>query len=257
MAEAGSPQQSRVRPPGYDRRVRSPITGYSQKQGPVRDFSGLNEFYALQNRNVPAFSQPGGRNTIPSAGEFASQFRNMGVNLDRSGTVQPLGYNQFRQELQGARAPGATFQDVQSLVTPNSGEVDYSITDAVSRLGRGQTASAPAATPEQNRANLSERAAGLNLLRSTTNPVQTSADGSRSLNSRYGTGSSTPMRAPGQVGMINGRPAAETLQGLANAQGRAGTSRPGDRFQPQGDMKPAEIDKLRNLLAKRTPGRTL
>jgi hypothetical protein len=55
-----------------------------------------------------------------------------------------------------------------------------------------------------------------------------------SISGKYGSGSSTflPPGAPRKEGLINGKPASEVLQGLAN---KPGIARAGDRFQPQKD----------------------
>lgn len=237
---------------------RKKIKGYSQSQRmPQR--SGLDEFYARQNRGVSSFaSEPGG---APSAGELADMAAGTGLQIDRGGVLRPRGTRQFQQLIeqrqQMQKNPGVS---VTAGVAPGPGGVPM----VIPTMGRSNTLeptqpAAPAApSPADNRRALQTRASGLNLLRETEqaksgvvspNP---GAQGGSILTSRYGTGSSTSV-SPGarKEGMINGRPASEVLQGIANAQGRAGTSRPGDRFQPQADMKPADAQRLK----KRSPTR--
>ena len=62
---------------------------------------------------------------------------------------------------------------------------------------------------------------------------------------KYGSGSST-FSAPGKEGLINGKPASEVLQGLAN---KPGIARAGDRFQPQ-KSTPAESAAMNKTLSK-------
>jgi hypothetical protein len=68
------------------------------------------------------------------------------------------------------------------------------------------------------------------------------------ISGKYGTGSST-FSAPGtprKEGLINGKPASEVLQGLAN---KPGIARAGDRFQPQ-KSTPAESKAMNTSLSK-------
>jgi len=84
-----------------------------------------------------------------------------------------------------------------------------------------------------NRAALEDRASGLRLLREMSQtPLQvTATDGGKNLVGKYGTGWSTAT-TPGSKnqGMINGKPASEALQELAN---KPGIARKGDKYQPQ------------------------
>jgi hypothetical protein len=134
--------------------------------------------------------------------------------------------------------------------------LDYSLT-------AGKTGSAPAgtsATPtsvsaattaapsqqDMNRAALEDRASGLRLLREMSQtPLQvTATEGGKSLVGKYGTGSSTATTGSGRKeGMINGKPASEALQELAN---KPGIARKGDKYQPQ----KWSAEDLRKLKAK-------
>ena len=69
----------------------------------------------------------------------------------------------------------------------------------------------------------------------------------RNISGKYGTGFAT-FEKPGtkKEGLINGRPASEVLQGLAN---KPGIARAGDRFQPQ-KSTPAESKEMNKALSK-------
>lgn len=69
----------------------------------------------------------------------------------------------------------------------------------------------------------------------------------RNISGKYGTGFAT-FEKPGtkKEGLINGRPASEVLQGLAN---KPGIARAGDRFQPQ-KSTPAESKAMNTALSK-------
>ena len=84
-----------------------------------------------------------------------------------------------------------------------------------------------------NRAGLEDRASGLRLLREMSKtPLQvTATDGGKNLVGKYGTGwSATTTPGSKNQGMINGKPASEALQELAN---KPGIARKGDKYQPQ------------------------
>lgn len=68
------------------------------------------------------------------------------------------------------------------------------------------------------------------------------------ISGKYGTGSAEFFKpgTPRKEGLINGRPASEVLQGLAN---KPGIARAGDRFQPQ-KSTPAESKAMNTALSK-------
>lgn len=121
-----------------------------------------------------------------------------------------------------------------------------SVSDAVAALGRDT--SVP--TMEQLRAPLQEQVDAKRMLGQATGDipmVNRSASGA-TISGKYGTGSST-FSAPGtprKEGLINGKPASEVLQGLAN---KPGIARAGDRFQPQ-KSTPAESKAMNTALSK-------
>lgn len=109
----------------------------------------------------------------------------------------------------------------------------------------------------QNRAALQEQVDAKRMLGQATGDIPTvniqpdmtgKTGGSVTISGKYGTGSST-FSAPGtprKEGLINGKPASEVLQGLAN---KPGIARAGDRFQPQ-KSTPAESKEMNKALSK-------
>lgn len=109
----------------------------------------------------------------------------------------------------------------------------------------------------QNRAALQEQVDAKRMLGQATGDIPTvniqpdmtgKTGGSATISGKYGTGSST-FFAPGtprKEGLINGRPASEVLQGLAN---KPGIARAGDRFQPQ-KSTPAETKAMNTAMSK-------
>ena len=109
----------------------------------------------------------------------------------------------------------------------------------------------------QNRAALQEQVDAKRMLGQATGDIPTvniqpdmtgKTGGSVTISGKYGTGSNT-FSAPGtprKEGLINGKPASEVLQGLAN---KPGIARAGDRFQPQ-KSTPAETKAMNTALSK-------
>lgn len=102
------------------------------------------------------------------------------------------------------------------------------------------------AAPAAPNTGLQDRAAGLRLLREMSQtPLQIERSGGETrLQGKYGTGWSAPT-TPGKQsqGLINGRPVAEVMQGLAE---KPGLARPGDKYQPKG-MTADEVAKARKI----------
>lgn len=86
---------SRYDEDGYRHDGRKKIQGYSQSQGPVRTYGGLNEYYALQDRNNRAFADP--RFPGKSAGEISQNAQAMGQQINRSGQAEDAYSNRFRR----------------------------------------------------------------------------------------------------------------------------------------------------------------
>lgn len=228
---------------GYNRRGQRQIRG---PQGPARTSGGgLNELYALQNRNIPAFESRGG---VPSARDFGTLLNTLGVNLNSGGTVipgRPMAPTQFRQAMQEGATPAS--QTMSSSPGFNAGR---SIGQAAAQTALGIP---QRPTPEQNRQRLEAETGARKLLQSTIDPTilerglgPTGAPGSVGIRSIYGTGSATKL-APGEARnpTIDGRPYAEVMQGLVNSQARRGIVRPGGKFQPSAPMSSKDEESLR------------
>ena len=86
---------SRYDEDGYRRDGRKKIQGYSQSQGPSRTYGGLNEYYALQDRNNRAFADP--RFPGKSAGEISQNAQAVGQQINRSGQAEDAYSNRFRR----------------------------------------------------------------------------------------------------------------------------------------------------------------
>lgn len=244
---------------GYNRRGQRKIGGKPRTTAP--SFGGLDEYYANQQPGVSSF--PTGEGGAPSAGELANSVRRSGMSIGRGGVLLPRGHSQFQRMIQDAqerqrnprqKSP-VLIAGSQTVPGPTGAPMQIPSFQAMQpgRVSRISSA-AQAPTPEQNRASLQQRAQGLGLQRDVqraqSGVVSEAPGGGKILTSRYGTGSSTNV-APGErkEGLINGRPASEVLQGIANAQGRAGTSRPGDKYQPQPEMSSADDARLRKAQA--------
>jgi hypothetical protein len=109
----------------------------------------------------------------------------------------------------------------------------------------------------QSRAGLQDQVDAKRMLGQATGDIPTvsitpdmsgKTGGSVAISGKYGSGSSTflPPGAPRKEGLINGKPASEVLQGLAN---KPGIARAGDRFQPQ-KSTPAESTAMNKNLSK-------
>ena len=92
---------SRYDEDGYRRDGRKKIQGYSQSQGPVRTYGGLNEYYALQDRNNRAFSDP--RFPGKSAGEISQNAQATNKQINKYGQAEDAYQNRFSQWEQGQR----------------------------------------------------------------------------------------------------------------------------------------------------------
>ena len=203
-------------------------------------FGGLNSFYALQNRNIPAFDRVGGG---MNANDWGQQISSQGMELGRDGTL--------RSRAGGRVQPGAAASPSRALRGRNRGqqaavaEPTYGSVRPLdlgaelgssSLLGQSTTTPAasvsvpvdlgqrpnlnPAATPQSLRRGLQERAQGLALQRSVTNPAEVATvPGStdRVLRSKYGTGSSTSTPSSGST--INGQSSRDFFQDSADRQG--------------------------------------
>ena len=92
---------SRYDEDGYRRDGRKKIQGYSQSQGPSKTFGGLNEYYALQDRNNRAFADP--RFPGKSAGEISQNAQATNKQINKYGQAEDAYQNRFSQWEQGQR----------------------------------------------------------------------------------------------------------------------------------------------------------
>ena len=101
-----------------------------------------------------------------------------------------------------------------------------------SPVAKPATTTATPSTQEMNRAALEDAVAGKKLLQETQKPFMQveQSGGNKSIQTKYGSGSSTPTKGPKKEGLIGGRPFSEVMQGLAN---KPGLARKEDKFQPQ------------------------
>jgi hypothetical protein len=95
------------------------IRGFSREQaGLGPNAGGLNAFYALQNRNLPAFYSPGGG--MPTVDQVAAQAQRDGLQINRGGTLAPAN-SQFNPNFPSSQAtPGAAPQPQAAPATPGS-----------------------------------------------------------------------------------------------------------------------------------------
>lgn len=240
-------------------------------------YGGLDEYYALQNRGIPAFGGKGGEMT---ANQWAQQIRGQGMRLDRSGQLgaapggRPFNPREFRNQIRQSRemggrdgapqAGGQTFGSVKPMDMGTSlgenslyggGSSNPASVNVPSDIGSRPNPN-QAMTPDQARGRLEEAAGAARLLRETLNPspIGTSSPEAvaagapnKILRSRYGTGSSTmgPSTTPSTIG---GRPSGEFFRDAADRQGIA------NRFaSPTGALDPK---KLRKSLAGGNTQRT-
>lgn len=266
---------------GYDKNGRRKI-GFKPTE--TRDpYTGLDGYYALQNRALPAFGRPNGP---ASANDVAGMYRDQGMSIGPGGAITPRMYgapqsfnsqarplpvvnptpiynsdpvnsNSFAQEIARARQmtqqgllPPAAMPTANrnapalgSIASP-TGLIDPVAKDPNSLLWQGGDfttkrefidptqlkdvqsfgASTNAAAPLQNTDQASANRAGLELMRDAKRGnmvVNETADG-RSLNSKYGSGSSVKM-TPEQFAnrpeaTIEGMPASEWFKRSAARQ---------------------------------------
>jgi hypothetical protein len=79
-----------VRPPTPKGKSPWRIQGFSRNSKGIAGFGGLDEFYAKQNRDVPAFYDPNNPTQIPSASQMAGNAQAMGQQINPDGTTQNM-----------------------------------------------------------------------------------------------------------------------------------------------------------------------
>ncbi len=200
----------------------------------------LNSMYA----NNPGFFNRGG-----GSNDFGAQIAARNQTLQPGAPVASREQNiaQAKQSGNFGAIRDQYNQQAQSFGRSMDEEGNIS-TQAPYRAGlTAPTAQSQAPGLEANRGALEERAAGLKLLREVSSggprvTVPTISQplpgggtqtvpqlGAKNIEGRYGSGFSTTGPRSGE-GLINGRPASEMLQGLAN---KPGIAREGDKYQPK------------------------
>lgn len=223
-------------------RTTDPNTGRprSRVQGvpAAQPYSGLDSFYALQDRRIPAFS--GGRSKIPSAGEFAQQAYGMGAQINSDGKLAPYGQNasnkggipaagapddnilyQAARENSGnpetpalnGMAPPPVFSSAPIGPRPSEFSPESTTGDFARNMRKdmGYNENAIMSDPiAERRAILEQQTAARKMAQAALNPspVQFGSNGTGVLNSKYGTGSVTQRdpRAPSQFTVNSGAP---------------------------------------------------
>lgn len=109
---------------------------------PTPDRPGLDEFYALQNRAIPAFNRPGGPQ---SARDVASSFYNQGLQLGPDG-VSPRTYGAPQR-----RAPGVGGQGYQPVYTSDNVDSSSFGRQIAEANRRAQTGDTGAYAPPESR----------------------------------------------------------------------------------------------------------
>jgi hypothetical protein len=79
-----------VRPPTPKGKSPWRIQGFSRNSKGIAGFGDLDEFYAKQNRDVPAFYDPTNPTQIPSASQMAGNAQAMGQQINPDGTTQNM-----------------------------------------------------------------------------------------------------------------------------------------------------------------------
>jgi len=170
-----------------------------------------------------------------SRGVKGGQFSSLGQPLNTMYAQNPNFFNR--------RPDASTFGAM--IAQRNQQTSQMGIPNPQSSAYRGPYRPGFVGTTEQqkidNRAALQEQVDAKRMLGQESGDIPTTTlipdmtgktGGSVGISGRYGSGSSTflPSGSPRKEGLIEGRPASEVLQGLAN---KPGLARPGDKFQPQ------------------------
>lgn len=237
MESQGINSLTRGTPGGFSSSLGKPL-GSMYAQDPTFFKSMQNPYYRAAQ---------GGAMNMPSNADFGQAVaqRNEGASQSIYNPVQMV-----RDTVNASTATGAP---------------DTSVSDAVAALGRDKSVQSPAQIRASNRSALQGQVDAKRMLGQATGNIPTvgaynssgkevdaskapEAGQTRMISGKYGTGSAT-FSAPGtprKEGLINGKPASEVLQGLAN---KPGIARAGDRFQPQ-KSTPAESAAMNKALSK-------
>lgn len=209
---------------------RRKIQGYRQSQGPVRTYGGLNEYYALQDRNTRAFADP--RFPGKSAGEISQNAQSMGQQINRYGQAEDAYSNRFRVNApqRGATREGnivdrparATTAETKTPPresiddTPKAAAARARASGPLGKLPSNQPAGKPTGTirppapkaTEETPPRASEivtSAQRREMLRDATAGRSDTVEGGKitRISSKYGTASTgVPVNDPKRVGMV-------------------------------------------------------
>lgn len=191
---------------GYNKRGRRKIGYKPRTESAGNAYAGVNANYALQNRNIPAFSDPSNPNGGLTAQQWGGQLRSRGMGIGPGGDVfatrgpggprlsgrGPMQPQQFREGIrrrqeQPMSAPADTLGSVRPMnfgaelgagrspaegggLLSGGGGVAPMAVPMPSEAVRLPTISPGALTPEQNRARLQSMVDGKKLLDSVQNP---------------------------------------------------------------------------------------
>ena len=207
---------------------------------PTQDFGGMMGAASSQINSMTRGVRPG-------------QFSSLGKPM---GTMYAQNPGFFRSGPGGTAAFGdAVSQRNQSMM--QGGGIPNPMRPGYAGPYRPELTGTTEQQKVQNRAALQEQVDAKRMLGQATGDIPTvniqpdmtgKTGGSATISGKYGTGSST-FSAPGtprKEGLINGKPASEVLQGLAN---KPGIARAGDRFQPQ-KSTPADSKAMNTALSK-------
>lgn len=214
--------------------------GFSSSLGKPPGSMYAQDPTAFKNMQNPYYrAAQGGAMNMPSNADFGQAVaqRNEGASQSIYNPVQMV-----RDTVNASTATGAP---------------DTSVSDAVAALGRDKSVKSPAQIRASNRAALQEQVDAKRMLGQATGGIPTVSNipdmsgktgGTVAISGKYGSGSST-FSAPGtprKEGLIEGKPASQVLQALAN---KPGIARAGDRFQPQ-KSTPAESAAMNKTSSK-------
>jgi len=247
--------------------------GESGQPRPTRDFGSLLRLNSSQMNSMSRGAKPGASSSLGqpmnsmyannpgffNRSNFAQQIQQRNQTLAQPASPAPSYLKRPAQTLDPDTPGGASAAARAKMLGPKA--MLDSAPKGVPSLAPKQTFNmrpkmmAPA-TPAATSASspLADRAAGLRLLRemSQTPLKVTEVGGGKNLVGQYGTGWSAPGVPPNDA-LVDKRPIAETMTGLANKQVREGTWRKGDRL-PEGmteEQAAAETEKARQAILSR------
>lgn len=242
----GSQQRNSLSPgvkAGYGSTLRTPLNSNLTP----RNFSeGIRQRNQTLTPGAPVMSreqriaqsqQEGTFDTIRD--KYNAENAGSGLRMNRFGNIRKM------NPMNEAPAKSIQINDVSDQMGRRSEQEKLIQPPSVARTIAPPAPPAPS-QQDMNRAALEDRASGLRLLREMSQtPLQvTATDGGKNLVGKYGTGSATATTGSGRKeGMINGKPASEVLQGLANKQVREGTWRKGDRLPDAGTQNTKAYDR--------------